>query len=488
MKRLSPVVTLFVLSLLAISCDSTDSFSVPEEALENFLNKAEPIAKEDLEKAPMELQEFAMNYQLLDLFYINAHTEQELGMPKDYYGKYDENVSTETSFKDVVYMYSQMSCIYTRYYDPKSNNYLTNHFKNSGEVSGFGIDYDTLNHSTTENAIVASVFPNGPAYTAGIKEGDTILTIDNKNATIEAILATEAFLQESSESAFTLKRGKDTLSISVAKQSFINPTVFIHQFKDIPVITITKFSDTTYLPTGTYGEFKEALKRTEGAKATIIDLANNGGGSQDQCLSMAAELLPQNTVLIRNYEADVDSSNGVYRQKIDTITYTSSNFNITRDGLAKDRYIVFVQNSETASCSEVMIAAVTASKNAPVVGEQSYGKGIGQYYIETVAKGYAGITGVKIFDKNMDSYHGYGIQPDILTKNHQESMEKAYEIAGEGTFVRTEGYSKTPSRSFTKTSAKSMVGNNYVETDIREFLGAYKLKRLPYHNFNMGLN
>lgn len=463
--------TLFIFAAFLVSCDTTSGGAINtnsefERALREF---------DDIEAAPIELQEFAMNYQLLDIFYINAHRKHELGEPGEYYGKSKGTLFEKLPFSDVYYMFNQMSDLFTNYYDPSYYDELAQALFYSDEEAGFGMDYDTLNYNMMNLAIVANVYLSGPAYTAGIKVGDTLLTINDDPAYIYKVLSVEETSKKNSTSTFTLKRGEDTLTVEVEKQSFLAPSVYINYIKDIPIITITGFVDTTTLITGTYGEFKEALERTQDARATIINLAGNGGGSVDHCMPMAAELLPQGTILGYTIETNVDSSRGDYRQRIDTVVTRPEDFDITRDGIAKDRYIVFVQNSQTASCSELMISAVTTSRNAPVVGTQSYGKGIGQYYFETIAGGFSGITSSQFFDKNMDSYHSYGIQPDIINRGTKDALFKAYEIASQGTYVRTEGYSTKPSGNFAKVLARTQPQKG----DIRKDFGAFKVKKAP---------
>lgn len=477
MKNIILLSTLFTIATIMVSCDATngDPISTDDDnAFQKALADAYAKGDRSLDYAPIELQEFVMNYQLLDLFYINAHTMHELDKPDAYYGKAEGTLFGTLPFGDVYYMFNQMSCLFTNYFDPSRYEQMAKMLYYSDEGSGFGMDYDTLNNTGTLMAVVANVYLNGPAYKAGIMEGDTLLTINGVEAILENVTSTEEKLPKNGEAAITLKRGADVIDVSVTKQEFISPSVYVNYIKDIPVITITGFVDTTTLLTGTYGEFKEALKRTEGAKATIINLADNGGGSVDHCMPMAAELLPRHTVLGYTIETNIDSSRGDYRQKIDTTVTMPEDYGMTEDGIAMDRYIVFVQDGGTASCSELMISAVAASKNTPVVGTQSYGKGIGQYYFETIAGGFSGVTSSKFFDKRMKSYHSYGIEPDFVVKGTKASLLKAYEIASEGTYVRTAEYSSKPSGNFAMALKRTQP-----EANIRESFGAFKVKKAP---------
>ena len=121
-----------------------------------------------------------------------------------------------------------------------------------------------------------------------------------------------------------------------------------------------------------------------------------------------------------------------------------------------------------------MIAAVTNARNAPVVGTRSYGKGIGQFYIPTIAGGYAGITNVKFLDKDKNTYHAYGIEPDVTKPNLREAVNAAFEIAEEGTMVRTAGYSSTPSGNFAL-ARRAPTFKDPRNLNRRDYFGAYRI-------------
>ena len=80
---------------------------------------------------------------------------------------------------------------------------------------------------------------------------------------------------------------------------------------------------------------------------------------------------------------------------VDTLTWTAS-----EDGIAKGRYFVFLADTGSASCAELMLVGAISNTKSPVVGLTTYGKGIGQSYLGTYANGIAGITSMRMLDKN----------------------------------------------------------------------------------------
>jgi C-terminal peptidase prc len=476
-------VSIFV--FLIASCNVTVEDSEDEGAFEEDLRDAAkerglslPLSDIDFKKMPMSLQEFEMTYEVLDLFYLYAHSRHELGKRNDYYGV-SKNIldyrNYPEDYSDIYYMFDQMSCPFTNYFDPSFSELIADALFYSDYGVGFGIRLDTIEQPLSGSAVILNVFPEGPAYQAGLKDGDTIVSIDNKAVTRRSVESIEELSKDGDEFEFIVARGETQDTVKVTAKKVTTPTVFVNYRGDIPMITITEFTDTTTLVTGTYGEFKEALKQTAGAKATIINLADNGGGSVDHCEPMAAEFLSDGTLLGYSTDADIDSAHGDFKQKIDTIPMMPSDFGKEGDGIAKDRYVVFIQNGGTASCSELMISSVTAARNAPVVGTRSYGKGIGQYYFETPAGGYAGVTSTQFFDQNMDTYHTFGIEPDVVKQTLKEAVDEAFRIAEEGTMVRTAGYSDTPTGHFPSLTRKS----GKPQFNRRDHFGAFKMKKAP---------
>jgi C-terminal processing protease CtpA/Prc len=287
------------------------------------------------------------------------------------------------------------------------------------------------------------VYKNGPADKAGVLKGDTLLMIDGREPRNEQhFRRLEAVFDAGETIPFAIKRGEDTLNISITFDQYFSPTVFVDMVDSIPVITVSEFTDTTVLVTGTYGEFLDALEETAGAKSTIIDLRGNPGGTVEHCVNMAAEMLPKNDTIITIISHTLDSITEV--PYIDTTTFITE-----EDGIGAERYYVILADSNSASCAELMVAGVVSNTKSPVVGQITYGKAIGQSYLETIAGGVTGITSMRLLDKNWATYQKYGIVPDFEEGDADKAMQKAVELAKEGTAQRTQGYGTVDKGHFT---------------------------------------
>lgn len=463
--------TILELSCAALLCMQGCTVKSSDKNISRPDDPEDELNFEDLSE---DAKELAFTGMLLSVYYVNADKELR---DFDYYYQQGERhgfSAKEYEFPDVSYMYSTLTDNYTNYFSPYRAEYILRMLTYSPTAVGIGAQVkessvsacEQQEESCTDSTTVlefSQVYKDGPAEDAGIKKGDIVVSVNGttpKSADAFDKLTTGT---EGETITLELVRKGDSLEVEIELAPFITPTVFVDMHDSIPVITITEFTDTTTLPTGTYGEFIEALKETDGAKSTIIDLRGNPGGSVDQCMSMTAEFLSKNDTLAFMISHDLDTI--IEDRVIDTIAWIAE-----ENGLAKDRYLVFLADSGSASCAELMLVGTVSNTKSPIVGLTTYGKGIGQTYIGTYAGGITGITSMRMFDKNRKIYHRYGIEPDYKEGDPDKALETAIKLAKERTAVRTKEYGSKDTGHFTlaKTNANSKKG---------ERGGAYKIVR-----------
>lgn len=393
-----------ILTLLLVGC--------PQEY------KPIPRMSYDLETRTDSLNyEFEYNYQLLAAYYLNAKTELS---------NHEVYRVSKNPIENITHMYGQMDDKFTQYFPPEHYDYILEQLLYSESVIGLGLEVDS-------NLKVTQVYENGPAEKKGLLRGDSILMVDSNVVTSEPIFNRFINGKLNDKIELVIQRGSKKIAIEITIDHLSMPTVFLDSIDAIPLIRITGFIDSTANPDGSVVEFKNALQKTAGATATIIDLRGNPGGSIEHCVAMAGELLNAKDTIILEIATYPDTLNNV--QLRDTTAYVAKT-----KGIGQGRYYVFLQDEESASCSEILVAGVVSSTKSPVVGTISYGKGIGQYYFTTFLYGIAGITSFQFLDRSFESYHHYGIKPDFEIKDEKEALAKAVKLAQEKTFKRTAGY------------------------------------------------
>ena len=430
---------------------STDTISIPS------------IAKEGNE-------EFKFNYNILHYYYYKA--EEELRTP-EYYLNNPDTILVNPKYADVaevVAMYLGMSDLFTFYYPSQYFDAIQSSITESKtNDKSFGMEVDS-------SLQVKYVYRVGPAATAGVHRGDQIIALDSiplNDDSTNAFDKYNSILEQKTEDNFllTVLQNGEARDFSLTRESLLTPTVYLDSIDSVPVIRITEFSNITngFGEDGSYAEFQDVLNQTDGAKSTVLDLRGNPGGSISLCTQMAGELLSKGDTIIveKNWKRESP-------EKTFSTLYTVNE----KDGIAKGRYVVLMLDSNSASCAEMFAAALTANIKAPIVGTNSFGKGIGQYYIQTPENGFGVITAIQILDKNGESFHSYGFVPDFDIPDSVSALVKAVELAKAATFKRQAGYNPEVQTYWTSSKYKAIPRTP--EESLKLLLRGMALKKLDY--------
>jgi C-terminal processing protease CtpA/Prc len=309
---------------------------------------------------------------------------------------------------------------YTFYEPPSKADEVIDRIENTERYYSFGFERDVEN----DTLIVSAVYPISPAAEAGLQKHDKLLmanstSITNENA--ELYLKNDDPFEKST--VLKVMRNQNIIDLpAMQKRDVKVPTVFLDSLANIPYITITEFTVSTNNPNGTYAEFMKYLNEIKGANAAIINLRSNGGGNTWHCTAMASELAQNNNEMLYDVAYTYDKKRGYV---IDTTHYFAKDFLENRKGEGANikKWIILI-NKGSASCSERFTAAVkNIHPETIIIGELSYGKGIGQMYTKTYLGGLAYITSKQTFYGNGETYHRNGITPDINATSDEEIYE-----------------------------------------------------------------
>lgn len=453
------------LGLVALSCVITFMSSCSDESSSSSTNSGD-VENLDPAKETPAYKELNTNFTLLDLLYFYGHSRDELADDVDaYFGKGSSKDAKDPGgqtactkeYYDVCYMYNQMADAYTHYYDPSVAPMIAEQMMASGDYDLVGIESEP---SEIEDGLFVITSVSDEAKELGLRVGDVYGLGDVYQGMEDA---------ESDTISMYVLRDGEIAEVKAVVGFVSKPTVYLHYEKNekgdsIPVIQITEFSSQSIDGAGTYEEFKKALKQTEKYKSLIIDLRENGGGDIEECYPMTAEFLAKGDTSVIDVVTDVGSVKKDGKTKLVQIFDTTAVV-AEKDGSAKDRYLVMLENDWSASCSEVLLSALGISKKAPIVGELSYGKQIGQFYVFgneeglmpdfLVPEGLAIITTIVSYDKNWGLFQDVGIVPDFEISDPDEQMAKAVELATEAKYERTAGYGKEKLGHFSKEAERA---------------------------------
>ena len=274
--------------------------------------------------------------------------------------------------------------------------------KLKGEYEGIGVQIVT----TTDNKVyVYTVFEDSPASKAGLKVGDQIIKIDDKEIKDETSTDVADYIKKSENNKFeiTVLRDDKELTVDVERKlvtiNSVSSDIIEENGKKIGYIYLSIFSSTSTK------QFKNKLEELEksGIDSLIIDVRYNNGGHLTTATSIISLFL--------------DSSNIIYQ--------TEKNGKVEKfysSGKETKKYpIVVLQNKSSASASEMLSAALKEKYGAKIVGEDSYGKGTVQELI-TLSDG----TEYKFTTKKWLTPDGNWINKKGVSSDYKVSLNEEY--------------------------------------------------------------
>ena len=257
----------------------------------------------------------------------------------------------------------------------------------SGAYVGFGF----RTSSTATQLLISDVFESGPAWAAGVRRGMELVAVDTGSGfeTLDELSAREATSEEifgpgevGVERTFRFVQNGAEVEISIAKDELAPPALageplLIERAGLAPVgyVHLRQFIVAALTPEEGFASLSDATALFKEANVTdlIIDLRYNGGGllsvadtMMDLLAGLTAEGEPSFKIQVNDQHPDFneDTDNwGLFDELPET-------FSPIR--------IAFITSGSTASASELVINGLDPHVEVVMVGENSFGKQVGQ--------------------------------------------------------------------------------------------------------------
>lgn len=301
---------------------------------------------------------------------------------ENYYGDIDKEELVSSAIKGMLSSLDE----YSEFVGDDSSNFS---ITLEGEYEGLGIGVS----STTDNEIIiTTIYPNSPADKAGLKVGDIITKFNNES--VEGLSTTELVdkISQTEEINLTVLREEEELTFNLKKDKIVIESVH-SEMKDnnIGYIKVDIFANNTY------SQFHQALEDLEkqNMESLIIDLRSNGGGHLSAAKDILSLFLNDTHVIYQT-----EDKNGIEK------FYSEGNED-------KNYKIVILQNSISASASEVVTSCLKEQLGAYVIGTTSYGKGTVQNLQNVSGIGQYKVTTKKWLTSNGEWINEVGIKPDL---------------------------------------------------------------------------
>ncbi len=298
--------------------------------------------------------------------------------------------------------------------DPYSAYFTAAEFQNvmdSSKGNYCGIGASIQKEETTGGIEIIEPFSGGPAQKAGLKAGDIILSVDGLDVTKMDLDQAVSYVKGEQGTPVILEylrngsRNKLTVYRDVVKMETVSYRMEENQ---IGYIQISQFEEVTV------EQFNQAVAELEkkNMKGLIVDLRNNPGGLLTSVSEILGRILPEGKLI--TYTEDK------YGNREDLYTTNASELKLP---------MVVLVNGNSASASELFTGALKDYGVAKIVGENTFGKGIVQGFLQFTDGSSLKLTMSKYYTPNGICIHKTGIRPDYVIEKGKDGEDKQLEQA-----------------------------------------------------------
>lgn len=305
-----------------------------------------------------------------------------------YYEQVDNNEVADAAINGMLDFLNEK---YSVYMDSDDSNDLQDKLKGSYSGLGIGIIKDK-----DGNTVISEVYDNTPASSSGVKKDDIItevngMKVDKDVSNDEVVSAIKdedivdlVVLRDDKEHIFKIKK-------SIVDYPVVITKTFNKDEKNIGYIHLSTFSSTAE------SQVRKSLEKLEkeGIDSLVFDLRANSGGYLSSATGIANAFLAKGSVIYSLDGKDVKEK-------------------VLDDTKEKRTYeIVVLIDSNTASASELLAAALHDSYGALLIGHTSYGKGKVQEMSSLSDDTMIKFTTAKWLTPSGDSIDTIGLTPNI---------------------------------------------------------------------------
>lgn len=269
---------------------------------------------------------------------------------------------------------------YTVYYPEEKSEELK--MMTTGKYAGVGSTIQF--HKKKNTTVITNPYEGMPAYEAGIRAGDEIVSIDGVKVEGMRVDSVSDRLKGEPGTKLTIviKRPgtKKNLEFRLERKSIAMPAITYYGLQDngVGLIMLESFTE------GCAKEMRHAIVdlKKQGAESFVIDLRSNGGGLLDEAIEIVNLFIPKNKVVVTT-KGKTKQSNESYktrREPIDTISP-----------------IAILVDGYTASASEIVAGALQDLDRAVIIGTRTFGKGLVQSTMKVPDGGHLKLTTAKYY-------------------------------------------------------------------------------------------
>ncbi len=253
---------------------------------------------------------------------------------------------------------------------------------------------------------VSSVYEDSPAGEAGLREEDQLLAVNGES--VEGLTVTELVELIREQETFTMTvyrpEAEKEFELSITCAEVIPKVVNEEMLEgDIGYLQLTEFTESAL------EQFQEAVAdlNGQGMRALILDVRGNPGGLLSSVCDILDEILPGGLMV---YTEDKNGRREDYE--------ASEERSVTCP-------VAVLVNGESASGAEILAGAIQDYGIGPVIGTQTYGKGVVQKTYSLSDGSALKLTVSTYYTPNGQEIDGNGITPDLVVEESDADGEDA---------------------------------------------------------------
>ncbi|MBQ7014552.1 MAG: PDZ domain-containing protein [Clostridia bacterium] len=268
--------------------------------------------------------------------------------------------------------------------------------ENQGSFMGIGINVMTQTTVLEDGLYIYRVIGGSPAEAAGLMTGDKIIEADGISFINYPYEDAVDILLDEEGTTVNLKvdRNGEIKIFSITRKAFEQRNVEYAVYDNLGYIRIYQFAENAD------EQFQDALNSllAKNVEGIIFDVRNNPGGELNTVCNMIDMLIPGGEEII------------VIEYKEEEEIIYSTNFRLA------DMPFVVLLNNDSASGSELFSSALRDILGTKLIGENSFGKGVGQTTFPLYDGSGIKVTTFKYLTKSRTDYNKTGLVPDYEIK------------------------------------------------------------------------
>jgi hypothetical protein len=269
----------------------------------------------------------------------------------------------------------------------------------SGQVSGIGSEIGRRSNQPT----VLRVLNDSPAEKAGVKSGDVFVAVNGESVEGKdaSAVASRVRGEAGTSVKLTMKRGESTVDFTIVRAQVSDPSVRWSVSDGVGTMIISRFdAQTASLARQAASELK-----SQGVKAVIVDLRDNGGGYLNAARDVAGIWL-NNQIVVTEKAGD----------KVTDEVKTGSSAIL--DGMKT----ILLVNRDSASASEILAGALQEHGKATLVGQKTFGKGTVQKVLNLADGRLLKVTVARWYTPKGKNITKEGITPETIVELTADDM------------------------------------------------------------------